>query len=150
MNYSRRHTLAVLTMTIVSAVLGSANLAHANNELDIGRELGRHTNRFGFQHVYVLVEPNLSSDTIVAIAREWHVREPGSWFWFLDDDAKAQQLLEALPRVEKGDLDGYPRDWVAKHTVANVAMLLIPGGAKKMAVMPGSARMGDPLAVLED
>lgn len=113
-----------------------------------GHVLGRFRDRFGFERIYVKLRPGLSAEQFIVIGRQWHRREPDGWFWFLDDDGKAGQLLTSLPETERGDLSNYPVEWVRGHSLGHIQMELLPGGGQRWVLMPGFARSGDPLAVL--
>jgi hypothetical protein len=140
-------------LAMVGVVLCCLGPAQADDGINLeavpGRVLGRFRDRFGFDRIYVeLQQAGPVTERFVSIAREWHRREPKGWFWFLDDAAKAKQLLASLPETEHGDLSHYPVTWVKAHTLGHIQMELLPGGGRRWVLMPGIERSGNPLAVL--
>jgi hypothetical protein len=144
-------------LPIVLAAIGIAYCclcpAQANERIENaavqGHVLGRFKDRFGFERIYAKLPPGLSTKQLVIISRQWHRSEPNGWFWFLDDDGKAGQLLASLPETERGDLSNYPLDWVKAHSLGHIQMELLSGGGRRWVLMPGFERSGDPLAVLD-
>ncbi len=112
------------------------------------KALGQIRDRFGFERKFVQVAPGLDDAQLVNLAKRLHALEPEAWFWMLDDGTQAAQMMEALPRTAQGDMQGYPADWVERHTVAHVVMELMPGGGKRWVLAKRSG--SDVLAVLED
>lgn len=102
------------------------------------KEFGAVTDRYGFERKYVQVAVGLSETQLIELAQRLHAREPETWFWMLDDDAQAAQMMEALPRTAQGDMSGYPREWVEQHTVAHVVMELVPGGDRRWVLARGT------------
>jgi hypothetical protein len=113
-----------------------------------GKVLGRFIDQFGFERIYVKLPSDLSAEQLIVIGRQWHSKEPDGWFWFLDDDGKAAQLLASLPETEHGDLSDYPAEWMKAHSLGHIQMELLPGGGRRWVLMSGFERSGDPLAVL--
>ena len=115
------------------------------------RALGTFTNRFGFRHLYLLVPAGLNDAQLAALAKNVHAKEKDAWLWLLDSDEKANALLAALPKVEKGDAGGFPREWFQAHTKAYSVLEMLPkaqGGGKRWALYRGPYASSDLLAVL--
>lgn len=108
---------------------------------------GEFTDRYGYRRRYVQVAPGLDDAQVVTLAGRLHAGEPDTWFWLLDDDALAQQMMKTLPKTADGDLSGYPLDWVKAHTVAQIALELMPGGGKRWVVYRGAG--SDVMEVLD-
>lgn len=113
-----------------------------------GYILGRFKDRLGFERIYVKLRPGVGDAELIALARAWHAWDPQGWFWFLDDDEKAGQLLKTLPEVERGDVSNYPAAWIAAHSLGHVQMELTPSG-RRWVLMPKAERAGDPLVILD-
>ena len=116
---------------------------------DTGDILGRFKDRLGFERVFVQLASGTGGEELSAIGSAWHALEPESWFWFLDDGEKAQQLLTVMPEAEKGGLSNYPAEWVASHSLGHIQLELLPRGGRRWTLMPRAERVGEPVAILE-
>jgi hypothetical protein len=45
----------------------------------------------------------------------------------VEDDAQVRQMMEALPRAIKGDLNDYPLEWMKRLALAQIVMEHAPG-----------------------
>ena len=91
------------------------------------------------------------NEWLAALAKNVHAKEKDAWLWLLDSDEKANALLAALPKVEKGDAGGFPREWFQAHTKAYSVLEMLPkaqGGGKRWALYRGPYASSDLLAVL--
>ncbi|PAT38392.1 hypothetical protein CK625_02585 [Vandammella animalimorsus] len=109
-------------------------------DLAEGKRLGQFVNRYGFRHLYVRVPVGLDDARIIALAQQWHQREPDAWLWLLDDDSQFQQLLGSLPKIEQGDLGDFPAQWFKQHAVANLVLMLHPDRSRRWALYRGAQR----------
>ena len=114
--------------------------AAAPQDLAEGQRLGQFVNRYGFRHLYVRVPAGLDDARIIALAQQWHKREPDAWLWLLDDDSQFQQLLDSLPKIEQGDLGDFPAQWFKQHAVANLVLMLHPDRSRRWALYRGAHR----------
>ncbi|WP_143325892.1 hypothetical protein [Vandammella animalimorsus] len=117
-----------------------AEAAAARQDLAEGRRLGEFVNRYGFRHLYVRVPAGLDDARIIALAQQWHQREPDAWLWLLDDDSQFQQLLDSLPKIEQGDLGDFPAQWFKQHAVANLVLMLHADRSRRWALYRGAHR----------
>ncbi|MDO4724755.1 MAG: hypothetical protein Q4A97_08345 [Comamonadaceae bacterium] len=109
-------------------------------DLAEGQRLGQFVNRHGFRHLYVQVPAGLDDARIIALAQHWHQREPDAWLWLLDDDSQFEQLLGSLPKIEQGDLSGFPAQWFKQHAVANLVLMLHPDRSRRWTLYRGAQR----------
>lgn len=103
-----------------------------------GRKLGQFVTRHGFRRLYVLLPAGLDDAGIIALAQQWHQREPDAWLWLLDDDSQFPKLLETLPKTEQGELADFPAEWIKQHAVANLALVLYPDRSRRWVLYRGA------------
>lgn len=109
--------------------------------------LGEFTDRFGFKRKYVQVTAGLTDAQVIALAHRLHALEPETWFWMLDDDTQAKQMMTTLPNTAQGNYQGYPLKWVEQHTVVHVVLQLVPHAPKRWVLIKGDGE-SDVIAVL--
>jgi hypothetical protein len=111
--------------------------------------VGTFTNRRNIVNKYILVEKGISDDKLIEMAKKLHLAEPAVNFWFLDDDSKAEELVQWVGAYEKGEatLSDPIYDWMGDHIVANVQQYFGTGGTKYWALAKGM--MGEQIEKLE-
>lgn len=113
------------------------------------RTLGTFTNRYRFRHVYLLVPEGLSDAQLIALAQGVHAKEKDAWLWLLDSDSQASEFLAALPLIERGESNNFPKDWFAAHTRAYSVLEFLPKGAgRRWALYRGPHGTQDLLSAL--
>ncbi len=111
----RESKLQTITISQANASVEASLDADVEN---VHRVLGTFTTKQSIFRKYVLIEPGLSDEQVVAAATQLHALEPETWFYLMDSDSEFEQMLAALAQSESGNLDNWPSDYVEAHFVA--------------------------------
>lgn len=124
----------IVTATLIGfAVLGTAGCGYLDtssepNDITMQAEpLGSFVTAAGTEQQYFLVPTTLGGEEFVELAEAVHETNPEADQWFLDDSSQMPALLAALPEAEKGNRDGFPTEWVDKHTVGHSMVQNVDG-----------------------
>ncbi|ALG84929.1 hypothetical protein [Gordonia phthalatica] len=136
----RRLVVVLLGAVMALVVAGCGYLDNSDQQDGITSQaepIGSFTTAQGFERQYYLIPKGMSGAKFIELAEAVHEFNPETWLWFMDDDSEMPALLASLPKTEKGDLEGFPREWVARHTVGH-SVLEIGGGPRTWVLYEGA------------
>lgn len=135
-------TLACLTLC---AFIGSAQAETSPYAqpitINTAKPIGEFTDNYGFRRKYYVVPASLNDAQLAELGRLLHAKEKNAWLWLLNSDEKAKQMMDTVEKTKNGDLDGYPGEWVEKHTAARSSLNFMPGGGRQWLLFKGPYSM---------